>query len=61
MSTASEIRNKAEEIEYSIGRSAIKFPTEFIPNLLLALDALIIWLSCLIGGIVYDLLTGAPK
>lgn len=61
MSTASGIRNKAEELDYSTGRSAIKFPVELIPNLLSALDAFIIWFSCLTGGVIYQLLTAGHE
>jgi undecaprenyl-phosphate galactose phosphotransferase/putative colanic acid biosynthesis UDP-glucose lipid carrier transferase len=50
------IRSKAEKIEYSIGRPAINLPLELIPYPLAALDALIIWLSCLASGIIYYVL-----
>lgn len=61
MSTASGIRSKAQEIDYSTSRLALKFPIELVPNLLSALDVLIIWLSCLTGGIIYQVLSGAHQ
>ena len=60
MSIDSGIRDKAEEIRYSIGRSAAGFSTELIPYILPALDACFILLSCLAGGIGYHLLIGDP-
>jgi Undecaprenyl-phosphate glucose phosphotransferase len=60
MSIESGIRDKVGEIQYSIGRSAANFSTEVIPYVLPALDAFIILLSCLAGGISYHLLIGDP-
>src|SRR5882724_9336646 len=60
MSIESGIRDKVGEIQYSIGRSAANFSTEIIPYVLPALDAFIILLSCLAGGISYHLLIGDP-
>lgn len=58
MSMQSGIRNTAGKIEYSIGRSGRGFSAEVIQSTLLALDAFIILLSCLAGGIGYHLFTG---
>ena len=60
MSIESVIRDKMEGIQYLIGRSAASFSTELIPYILLALDAFIILLSCLAGGIGYHVLIGDP-
>jgi Undecaprenyl-phosphate glucose phosphotransferase len=60
MSTESNIHDKAGEIQYSIERAATNFSTEVFPYFLPALDAFIILLSCLAGGIGYHLLVGDP-
>ena len=60
MSTESNIHDKVGEIQYSIERSATNFSTEVFPYFLPALDAFIILLSCLAGGIGYHLLLGDP-
>ena len=60
MSIQSGIRDEVGELEYSIGRSAPSLSTEVIPSILPALDALIILLCCLAGGIGYHLLIGGP-
>src|SRR5712675_1636072 len=60
MSIESNIRDKVEGIQYLIGRSVASFSTEVIPYILLALDAFIILLSCLAGGIGYHVLIGGP-
>ena len=60
MSIQSGIRDKTVELEYSIGRPAPSLSIEVIPNILPALDVLIILLSCLAGGIGYHLLIGGP-
>src|ERR1700730_170339 len=59
MSVDSSIRDKIEQIQYSI-RSTASFPTEALPFVLRILDAVIILLSCLTGGICYHLLIGDP-
>jgi len=61
MSVESGIRDKVEGIQYVISRSAASFSTEVVvPYFLPALDALMILLSCLEGGIVYHVLFGDP-
>ena len=60
MSVQSSIRDKAREPEYSIGQSAQSLSIEVIPNILPALDALIILLCSLAGGIGYHLAIGGP-
>jgi Undecaprenyl-phosphate glucose phosphotransferase len=60
MAVESSIRDKAGEIEYAIGRSAAGFSSEIIPYVLSTSDAVIILLSCLVGGIGYHLLIGDP-
>jgi Undecaprenyl-phosphate glucose phosphotransferase len=60
MSIESGIRDKIEDIQYTIGRSAAGLSTEVIPYTLPALDAFVILLSCLAGGIGYHLLIGEP-
>jgi len=57
MSIDSGIRDKMEQIQYSI-RSTASFPTEAIPYVLRALDAFIILLSGLAGAIGYHLFIG---
>lgn len=59
MTAESAIRDKVEQIQYTI-RSTASFPTEALPYVLRILDAVIIWLSCLTGGICYHLLIGDP-
>src|SRR5882724_6626172 len=59
MSIQSGMRDEAGEIEYS-DRSAASFSTEVIAYILPALDAFIILLSCLAGGISYHLLIAGP-
>jgi Undecaprenyl-phosphate glucose phosphotransferase len=58
MSTQSSIRDRSGKLEYSIGRRAPSFSTEIVPFTLPTLDAFIILLSCLAGGISYHLLIG---
>src|SRR5882762_2729325 len=60
MSIECNIRDQVEGMQYLIGRSAASFSPEVIPNILLALDAFIILLSCLAGGIGYHVLIGGP-
>src|SRR5579862_2079017 len=57
--TESTIRDKMEQIQYSI-RSTASFPTEALPYALRFFDAFVIWLSCLTGGICYHLAIGDP-
>jgi undecaprenyl-phosphate galactose phosphotransferase/putative colanic acid biosynthesis UDP-glucose lipid carrier transferase len=57
MSIESSIRDKTGQIQYST-QSTARFPTEAIPYALRALDASIILLSCLAGGLGYHLLIG---
>src|SRR3984893_18629445 len=57
MSIESSIRDKTGQIQYAT-QSTASFPTEAIPYALRALDAFIILLSCLAGGIGYHLLIG---
>jgi len=59
MSIQSGMRDEAGEIEYS-DQSAASFSTEVIAYILPALDAFIILLSCLAGGISYHLLIAGP-
>jgi undecaprenyl-phosphate galactose phosphotransferase/putative colanic acid biosynthesis UDP-glucose lipid carrier transferase len=59
MSVESSIRDKVEQIQYSI-RSGASFPTGAVPYVLRTLDWLIILISCLVGGIGYHLLIGDP-
>jgi hypothetical protein len=60
MSIEFGIRDKVEEVEYSIGRSAVSSSTEVIPYFLLAFDAptILNFACCLAGGISYPLLIG---
>ncbi len=58
MSIETGIRDKVEEIQYSIGRSAAGFSTELISYILPALDVSIILLCCLAGGVGYHVLIG---
>src|SRR5215472_14791661 len=60
MSFESGVRDKVGEIQSSIGQSATSFSAEVIPYILPALDAFIILLSCLAGGIGYHLFLGDP-
>jgi undecaprenyl-phosphate glucose phosphotransferase len=59
MSIGSGIPNELDQIQYSI-QSTARFHTEAIPYALRTLDALIIVLSCLAGGIGYHVLIGDP-
>src|SRR5215813_14777644 len=59
MSIESGIRGKLGEIQYSISRSAANF-TEVTPYILPALDALLVLVACLVGGIGYHVLIGGP-
>jgi hypothetical protein len=59
MSIEFGIRDKMEEVEYSIDRSAASFSIEVIPYFLLAFDASKILLAAWrAGGISYHLLIG---
>jgi len=60
MSIESGIRDKVEGIQDLNDRSAAGFSTEVIPYILPALDTFMILLSCLAGGIGYDVLIGGP-
>jgi undecaprenyl-phosphate glucose phosphotransferase len=60
MSIESGVRDKSDELPYSVGRSAAKFPTEVIPYFLPALDAFIITFCCVASGIGYHLVIGGP-
>jgi Undecaprenyl-phosphate glucose phosphotransferase len=60
MSLESGIRDKVEGIQDFIGRSAASFSPEVIPYILSTLDAFMILLSCLAGGIGYHVLIGDP-
>jgi Undecaprenyl-phosphate glucose phosphotransferase len=60
MSIESGVRDEVSEIQYSIAPSATSFSAEVIPYVLPALDAFIILLSCLAGGICYHLLISDP-
>jgi undecaprenyl-phosphate galactose phosphotransferase/putative colanic acid biosynthesis UDP-glucose lipid carrier transferase len=59
MSIESGVGGQAHEIERP-DRLTASFPTELISYVLPALDAFIILLSCLVGGIGYRLLIGDP-
>jgi Undecaprenyl-phosphate glucose phosphotransferase len=59
MSIQSGIRDEVGDLEY-IGRRAPRLSFEVIPNILPALDVLVILLSCLAGGISYHVLIGDP-
>ena len=60
MTTQSGIRDEVGELEYSFRRRAPRLSSEVIPNILPALDVLVILLSCLACGISYHLLIGDP-
>jgi Undecaprenyl-phosphate glucose phosphotransferase len=60
MSLESGIRDEVGAIKYSIARSATSLSAEVIPCILPALDAFIILLSCVVGGVGYHLLIGDP-
>jgi Undecaprenyl-phosphate glucose phosphotransferase len=60
MSIESGVRDQVGEIQYTITRSPTSFSAEVIPYILPTLDAFIILLSCLAGGIGYHLLIGDP-
>jgi Undecaprenyl-phosphate glucose phosphotransferase len=60
MSIDTGFRDKVGEIQYSVERSATSFSAEVFPYILPALDAFMILLSCLAGGIGYHLLVGDP-
>jgi Undecaprenyl-phosphate glucose phosphotransferase len=60
MSIESGIRDEVGEFQYSIAQSTTGFSAEIIPYILPALDAFIILLSCLAGGIGYHLLISDP-
>jgi Undecaprenyl-phosphate glucose phosphotransferase len=60
MSIESGVRDKSDELQYSVGRSAANFPTEVIPYFLPALDAFVITFCCVASGIGYHLAIGGP-
>jgi Undecaprenyl-phosphate glucose phosphotransferase len=60
MSIQSGIRGEVADLEYSFRRRAPRLSSKLIPNILPALDVLVILLSCLAGGTSYHLLIGDP-
>jgi Undecaprenyl-phosphate glucose phosphotransferase len=60
MSIQFGIRGEVAELEYSFRRRAPRLSSKLIPNILPALDVLVILLSCLAGGTSYHLLIGDP-
>ncbi len=59
MTVESGIRDNGDQVEYSI-RSTARLPPESIPYILPTLDAVIILLACLAGGVGYHLVIGDP-
>ena len=60
MSIESSVRDRPDELKYSVSGSAANFSTEVIPYILPALDGLVIVLSCVASGIGYHLAIGGP-
>ena len=60
MSIGSDIRDKLVQLEGSSSERRTTFPTDAIPYFLTLADALTILLSCIAGGIAYQLSVGHP-
>jgi len=60
MAMESGVRDKSDELNYSVGQSAAKFSTEVIPYFLPTVDAFVITLCCVASGIGYHLAIGGP-
>jgi undecaprenyl-phosphate galactose phosphotransferase/putative colanic acid biosynthesis UDP-glucose lipid carrier transferase len=60
MSIGSDIREELVQLEGSLSEPKATFSTDAIPYLLTLADALTILLSCIIGGLAYQLSVGHP-